>query len=151
MALSINEIRDNSDKLDFPGGKKAHAYEEPTVPEPAYLGAAVFTVAIADDDLGDFKVELGGSKEQVEIAKRIEIAEITPVLDDFLVVGFIQDFGATKSVFEPLTQNVREEPAKEFVCQQVEKPHGVFVHGIYEAAAVDELSLVIPEGIIKFG
>ena len=56
--------------------------------EPVNLGAAVFTIAVTDNDLGNFQIEFGGAEYQVEIAKRIEIAEIMTVTGNLLIIFF---------------------------------------------------------------
>ena len=67
--------------------KHDHAQQQPAVPEARDVGFAVFARGVADRHFGGLQVELGGAEDQVEIAERIELAEIGAVARDLVVVA----------------------------------------------------------------
>src|SRR6266542_4165142 len=77
----------SSNKLDLPRRVKNHPQKQPAVAESADVGAAVFSFAIAHRDVDDLEVQFGGAEEQVEIAERIELAEVLAVAGNLIIVG----------------------------------------------------------------
>ena len=51
------------------------------------LGAAVSAAGVAYGDFDDLQIQLGRAENKIEIAERIEIAEIGAVGDDVMVTG----------------------------------------------------------------
>ena len=49
-------------------------------------------------------IQLSGTEEEVEVAERVEVAEIGSVGRNQLIVLFPQDFCATEGVFNGLTE-----------------------------------------------
>jgi hypothetical protein len=49
-------------------------------------------------------IQLGGSEKEIEVAERIEVAEIGSVGRNQLIVLFPQDFCATEGVLNGLTE-----------------------------------------------
>ena len=62
------------------------------------LVVAVGALAVADRQVDDLQVQLGGAEEQVEVAERIEVAEVGAVGGDALVVGLAQSTLVPQSV-----------------------------------------------------
>src|SRR5262249_50098002 len=72
-------------ELKAAGGEHQHAQQQPTMLPAMDVGGPVGAGSIADGQLQDAQVEFGRAKEQIEIAERIEVAEITPVPGDEVV------------------------------------------------------------------
>ena len=53
------------------------------------VGAAVGALLVANGHFNDFEIELAGAKEQIEIAKGIEITEIGAAPLEVFVVFFV--------------------------------------------------------------
>ena len=56
-----------------------HPEQQESVAETADLGLAVGPAPVADRNFDDFQVHLAGSEQQIEVAERIEIAEVRAV------------------------------------------------------------------------
>ena len=87
------------------------------VPEAADLGLAVGARAIADRQLDDLQVLLGGAEEQVEVAERIEVAEEAAVGGDALVVAAEEHLGAAQRVLESLLEDRARAPGRRTCCR----------------------------------
>ena len=83
------------------------------------VGRPVSAFAVADGDVGDFEAEFAGAEEQVEIAERIEVAEVSAVRDDFFVILGADDLGAAECVFDGLPKEPGEDLAKDFVSTHI--------------------------------
>jgi hypothetical protein len=90
-------------------------------------GTFIGAFAVTDDHLGYFQVQLGGAKQQVEIAKGVEIVEIAAVFADQLIIGTEQHFRSSQSVFQTLPKQIGEEPAEELIARVVEETHGLLI------------------------
>src|SRR5205085_9927639 len=75
-----------SDRLELAVGKPHHLQQQPAVAEPRDLGLTEGTGFVVDRGLDDLQVLLRRSKDQVEIAKRIEVAEIVALTCENFVV-----------------------------------------------------------------
>ncbi len=139
-----------SHEFEFARGEDHHAQQQPAVAPALDIGFAVGAFPIPDGNVGDFEVLLGGAEEQVEIPKRVEVAEIGAVGRDVFVVGAAQDFGAAERVFDGLTEEPGEDEAEGFVSAEIEELHGALVHGVYEANAISELGASGSDDVIKF-
>lgn len=71
---------------------------------PLDVGFAVGAFAITDGDVADLEVEFVGSEKEVEVAKRIELAEVGAVGGDPLVVFATKHLGAAERVFDALAE-----------------------------------------------
>ena len=81
------------------------------------------------------------AEQQIEIAERIEVAEVGAVGRDALVVGAAQHLGAAQRVLDRLPEQPREGQAEELVAEQVEEAHRLLLHRVDQPHAVDELAL----------
>ena len=91
-----------SNGFEFPIGEPHHFQEQPAVAEARDLGFAEGARLVVDRHLDDFQVLLGGAEDQIEVAERIEVAEIVALARDHLVVLAQQHLGAAQRVGQPL-------------------------------------------------
>ncbi len=106
---------------------------------------------VADGYFDDLKVVFCRAEEQVKVAERVEIAEVSASFFDFFVVCFEKDFRAAECVFDALVKEPGEDEAEHFVAEEVEGAHGFFFHGIDESCAVDEFAVLFLEREVEFG
>src|SRR4051812_7658228 len=105
------------------------------------VGRAVIAGTVTDRDFYDLQAQPGCTEQQVEVAERVEVAEIGAILRDARIVGFPQDLGPAEGVLDRLPKQPRKSPAEKLVPHEVEKAHRLVGHGIDEAHAVDEIAL----------
>src|SRR5262249_24876426 len=138
-----------SHRLDAHECEQHHAQQYESVTEAGNLGLAVGAAGVADRNLDRLEAELGGAEDQIEIAERIEIAEIAATGLEARIVGAGQRLGAAQRIGEPLREQPGEQQREALVGDEVEKTHGLVFHRIDQARAVDELALAganrIPE------
>ena len=125
----------------------AHAQQQPAVAEARDVGLAVRALVVADGQVDDAQVEARGAEQQVEVAERIEVAEVGAVGGDALVVRAVERLGAAQRVAHLLAEQPREEPREGLVGEQVQEAHGPPFHRIDQARAVDELALAADERV----
>src|SRR5271154_3335938 len=113
------------------------------------VGFAISPLPVTDGKIHDLEIVAGRSENQVEIAKRVQVAEIGAVPGDRLIALPAQDLGAAQSVLDALPQQPGECQAKEFVAQEVEESHGSAFHGIYQTHPVDEFALSGAPGFVE--
>jgi len=114
------------------------------------IGGSVGTILVADGNFDHLHVEFRGTKQQIKIPEWVEIPEIGSVLGNSLVVGSKQNFGPAEGVLDTLIQQPRKRHAEKLVAQQIEEPHGLPFHGVYQSTAVNEFALLTGNRIIKF-
>src|SRR5947207_16008812 len=98
--------------------------------------------AIVNRNFNDFQSHPCSAKQQIEIAKRIELTEKVPRGRESLVMRPRKHFRATQCIFETLPQHKRKGRRKKFVTQNIEEPHCFLFHGIDEATAVNEFGFI---------
>ena len=105
--------------------------------QPAlYIRSAVGSFLVSNGNITDFQVELIGSKQQVEVAKWIEVAKVASVLHNFLIMLFGKNLCSAESVFCGLAKEKSKNKAECLVGAHVQKLHGTFSHGIDQADTV---------------
>src|SRR6202047_4686447 len=77
---------ENSDRLQFAISEPNHFQEQPSVPKARDLGLAERTRLVVDRRLDNFEVLLRCAEDQIEIAERIEVAEIPAPPRPYLVI-----------------------------------------------------------------
>lgn len=71
--------------------------------EPANVGRSVSPLPVTNRDLDNLQILLRGTKKEIEVSERIEVAKIGPTLGNAFVVGSIQNLRAAQRVFDRLT------------------------------------------------
>src|SRR5260370_16221501 len=66
----------SSHRLEPEESENGHLEQQPAVGKPPDVRGPVIPFLVMDRDLQDLEVELGGPEEEVEVAERIEVAEI---------------------------------------------------------------------------
>ena len=91
---------------------------------PAFdIGLAISAIAIADRHVRDFQMESTGAEEEIEIAERIEVAEMRAIRRDPLVIFFEKNFRSAKRVFDRLAERPTEGETEEFVGDEIAEAH----------------------------
>src|SRR5439155_3597528 len=129
----------------------AHSKEQESMLESLVFRLPIGPVSIADRHFHDFQILLGRAEQEIEVAKRIEVAEVVSAGLDLLVVSLEQGLRPAEGVAETLLQQPGENLAEHLVADQVEKPHGLPFHWIDHAASVDELAVAVGDRVIKLG
>src|SRR6185437_14565571 len=93
------------------------------------LGLAIGPTGVPDRHFDDFQGQLRGAEDQIEIAERIEIAEIAASGLEPLVVGAPQHFGAAQRVGETLSEQPAEGVREQLVGDEIEKRMASFSSG----------------------
>src|SRR6185437_5393074 len=89
------------------------------------------------------------SKQKVEVAERIDLAEVSTICRNRLVMDSAEDLGAAKAVLHALAQQPRERKAEELVAEQVEEAHRLLLHRIDQSHSVDEVTSSRTPRLIK--
>ena len=87
--------------------EQGHLEQEPAVLEAADLGVAVGAGAVAHRQIDDLQVQPGSAEQQVEVAERVEIADISY----YGAVSYHLDpaYGATKAGLDKLTFDMAQD------------------------------------------
>src|SRR5438552_2996365 len=85
-----------------------HTQQQPAVPPALNVGFAISAGLVTNRQIEDAQVEFCRAKQQVEIAERIEIAEIRAMARDGLVVFSEEHLGAAERVLDRLAKQPRE-------------------------------------------
>ena len=110
---------------------------------------AVGALAVPDRDVRDFQAQFARTKQQVEIPKRIEVAEVSAIRDDLVVVVGANDLRAAERVLDRLTEQLGEDEAKRLVRAHVQELHRMLLHRINEPRTVREIGPVRGHRFIK--
>ena len=76
---------------------------------------AISTIVVPDRDIDDFQVQLGGAKQQIEVAKRIKVAKVGPVAGQKFVIITHQRLGSAQGILNGLAENPGKEKTKGFI------------------------------------
>lgn len=76
---------DASDGLQPKESVRCHFQQQPPVLEPIDVCSSVGTFLVPDKHFDDFQIELRGPKQQIKIAKGIEITKIGTIGRDSLI------------------------------------------------------------------
>src|SRR6266480_4763446 len=112
MSLLTNELQSAS-------SERHHAQEQPAVAPTLDVGLTVGSGLITNGQIRNAQVEFRGTEEEVEIAERIEVAKVSAVAGDGIVVGTEQNLGSAKRVFDRLPQQPAEGEAEKLVGHHV--------------------------------
>src|SRR5438105_12940111 len=113
------------------------------------ISLTVGSLVIAHRHVDNLEVELGGAENQVEVAKRIEVAEVGAVGGDGLVVCPAQHFGPAKRVLDVLAEQPGKSHAEKLVAEEVQKAHRLLFHRVDKAHTVDEFAAARTQRAIK--
>src|SRR5437773_11340403 len=78
----------NLDKLEALSRECDHFQQQPAVCPAVNICGAVGTLAISYRQISNLQIQSHSAKNQVEIAKRVEVAEVSTIGGDGLVVPF---------------------------------------------------------------
>src|SRR5216684_2730008 len=117
---------------------------------PAWdIGFSVRAFAVTHREVDEFEIVFSRSKNQIEIAEWINFTEVSAIGGDHFVITLAEYLGPAQRVFDVLAQKPGERQAEEFVAKKIEEPHGLLLHRIDQANAVDELRLARSPGFIE--
>src|SRR5579863_1371178 len=139
-----------SNRLELAIGEPDHLQQQPSIPEARYLGFAEGARLVVDWRLDEFQILFRCSEDQVEIAERIEIAEIAPLAREHLVILAHENLGAAQRIGEAGVDEIAEQIGKEPVGKLVERAHRLGFHRIDQAGAVDEFGLAGLDHRVEF-
>src|ERR1700677_568788 len=109
------------------------------MPPALNISPAVGSLMIPHGHIDQLEVELGRAEDEVEVAERIEVAEVEAVGSDRVVVGPAQHLGPAQGVLDVLSQQPGKGYAEKLVTQKIQKAHRLLLHRVDEADPVDEL------------
>src|SRR6195256_5432180 len=75
-----------SNGFEFAIGEPHHFQQQPAVAKPGDLGLAEGACLVMDRRLDDLEILFGGTEDQVEVAERIEVAEIATLPRQRLII-----------------------------------------------------------------
>src|ERR1700686_1302276 len=137
--------------LELAVGERRHAQQRRAVAEARDLGLPIGAGPVADRQLDDAQVLLGGAEDQVEVAERIDLAEEASGPRDALVVLAEEDLRPAERVLEALLEDGGQREAEHLVADHVEEPHRLPFHRVDEPRAVDELAPALGDGRVELG
>jgi hypothetical protein len=91
------------------------------VPEPAYVGFAVGSCAVSHRHLNYLEVLLDGTEYEVEIAKRVKVAEKCPIFLNAFIILFPKHFRSAERIFERLAEDGGKRDTKELIAEKIEE------------------------------
>src|ERR1700736_3762740 len=83
-----------SHELDTAEREPQHSQQQPPVLPAPDVGGSIRALQVADRKIDNLQVLLGRAKQQVEVAKRIEVAEVRAVRTDRFVLLLAQHLDA---------------------------------------------------------
>src|SRR6185437_4822269 len=107
-------------EFNFSHRLRHHLQEQHSVTPALDVGVPVGALAVADGKVDNLQVIFGGAEDQIEIAERVDLPEITAVGGDDFVIVAAQYFRAAKRVLDALTQQPGKRHTEEFVAQMIE-------------------------------
>src|SRR5437879_3776285 len=102
----------SSHRLEPEESENGHLEQQPAVGKPPDVRGPVIPFQVMDRDLQDLEVELGGPEEEVEVAERIEVAEIPAISFDAAVILAPEHLGAAERVIHPLVVHAGDRRAE---------------------------------------
>src|SRR5215211_1075321 len=119
-----------SDRLELAVGKPHHLQQQPAVAEPRDLSLTEGASSVMDRGLDDLQILLRCPKDQIEIAKRIEVAEIIALTRQHFVVFPQQHLGAAQRVRQPGVDEISEQIGKAAIGDEIERAHRFVFHRV---------------------
>ena len=113
------------------------------------IGFSVRPFPVTYRQVHDSEVQSGRAEDQVEIAERIDLAEVGTVGRDPLVICLAQNLGPAQRVLNTLTEQPRKGEAEELVSRHIEEAHRAFLHWVNQTNAIDEFSLTAAPGLVE--
>src|SRR5260370_41272432 len=101
------------------------------------IGFAVSARNVADGYVNDSQSQCSGGVEQLEIAERIEVAEIAPPCLHALIVGARDEFRPAERIADANIQNPAEHFREENISQPSKKAHCIAFRRIYQPPSVN--------------
>src|SRR5207249_4150105 len=129
----------------------AHSQEQESMLESLDFRLAIGPVTIPDRNFHDFQILLGRAEQEIEVAKRIEVAEEVSAGLDLLIVSLEQRLRPTEGVPESLLQEPGKDHAEDLVADQIEQAHRLARHGTHHAAPVSEFAMAFNDRVVKLG
>src|SRR5581483_8533470 len=118
-----SSTQDDGPDAELPVRERRHARPEPPVAEAADVRLAVHARAVADGEVDDPQAEARGTVQQVEVAERVEVAEVLARLRDLLVRAAREHLRPAERVLHVLAGGRLEDDREEPVAERVEEPH----------------------------
>ena len=107
-----------------------------------YIRISVNPFAIMDWDFDNLQPHPRSTKNQIEIAERIEVAKEGAISGQPAIVRTANHLGAAQRVSEPLAKYKGESHREEFVAKKVEEAHRLLFHGVDQPRAIDEFAFL---------
>lgn len=85
--------------------------------ESVDIRRAVRSILVSNRHLQNFKIQLRGAEQEIEVAEGIEVAEIVSVCHETKIVVPKQHFGSAQRIFDPLIEQPRERHAEKLIPQ----------------------------------
>src|SRR6476659_4388276 len=136
---SSQRVTIESYELQPAGCEQQHAKEEPPVTPALDVRRAVRPLPVPNWQVHDAQRQPRRAEEQIEVAERVEVAKISTVGGNPLIVRPAQHFGSAQGVFDRLSKKPRKRQAEELVPEQIPEAHRFLFHRVHEPDAVDEL------------
>ena len=118
---------------ELPEGERRHPQEQEPVAEAADVRLPVRPRVVADGEVDDAKRKLPGAEEQIEVAERVEVAEVRASGCDPLVVVPVEYLRPAERVLDRLPDDQPEEHREHPVAEHVQEPHGAQLEVVDEA------------------
>src|SRR5258708_37885673 len=119
-------------------------------PDADFAGA-IGACPIANGQINDAIFQKCYPKEEIKIAKRVEVAKITAVGGYFLIITLEQGFGAAQGICDRLPQQPAKCETEEHIAPTVDRVHRAVFLTVHEARPFDHLRLAIRQRIEKLG
>src|ERR1017187_3874664 len=103
--------------------------------------ASVSSRKITDGHIHGTESQNTRGKEEFKIAEGIKLAEVPAPGRHAFVVAPAEQLSAAERIAEAGIENPAQCLGKKHVSEPVEKPHGLSLHGIDQARAVDEIGV----------
>src|SRR5687768_3962955 len=136
-------------ELDSQQPRHRHSKQNGAVAEPSDVGCSVGSRAVIHGNVDYTGTKDCGREQELEVAERIEVAEIMSPSHESFVIAMRHELGPAEAVTEPYVQHEAEQLGKEHVPEPVEKSHGFAFHWVHEARPVDEVCRTFAVGIVE--
>src|SRR5438128_3427429 len=107
--------------------------------KPMDVGCAIRAGAIPNWNIQDSQAKNRSGKDELEISKRIEVAEFLAPLYHPGIVMPRHELCAAQRVADKSVQHAAQRFGEENISEVIEKAHGLAFHRINQAATVNEI------------
>src|SRR5215203_1799058 len=126
-------------KLDPEKPRHRHAEQNRAVMEAADVCRPVRPGPVIHGNVDYTGSKYGGGKQELEIAERVEVAEIVAPANEPLVVAPRHKLGAAQAVSELHVEHEAQHLREEHIAEPVEESHRFAFHWVDEAGAIHEV------------